>query len=41
LFDREPSGDLGNPDRKQWAKKTYNLLKEGYGDVIHLTWRLA
>ncbi len=38
LFDREPSGDLGNPDRKQWAKKTYILLKEGYGDVNIVIW---
>ena len=38
LFDREPSGDLGNPDRKQWAKKTYDLLKEGYGDVNIVIW---
>lgn len=38
LFDREPSGDLGNPNRKQWAKRTYSLLKEGYGDVNIVIW---
>ena len=38
LYDREPSGDLGNPDRRQWAKKTYQLLAEGYGDVNIVIW---
>jgi hypothetical protein len=38
LFDREPSGDLGNPDRKQWAKKTYSLLENGFGDVNVVVW---
>lgn len=38
LYDREPSGDLGNPDRKQWAKKTYDLLTKGYGDVNVVIW---
>jgi hypothetical protein len=38
LYDREPRGDLGNPDRERWAKRTYTLLKEGYGDVNVVIW---
>ena len=38
LYDREPRGDLGNPDRKRWARRTHDLLKQGFGDVNMVIW---
>ncbi len=33
LHDREPRGDLGNPDRTTWALRTRKLFDTGWGDT--------
>jgi len=38
LFDREPRGDLGNPDRTTWAQRTRDLLEAGWGDTNIVMW---
>lgn len=38
IFDREPNGDLGNPDRRTWYTRTKNLLDHGYGDTNIVMW---
>ena len=38
LFDREPRGDLGNPDRTTWARRTRELLDKGWGDTNIIMW---
>ena len=38
LFDREPSGDLGNPNRNAWALRTRFMLDKGWGDVNIVMW---
>ena len=38
IFDREPNGDLGNPDRKTWYTRTQNLLDHGFGDTNIVMW---
>jgi len=38
IYDREPSGDLGNPDRKTWATRTRDLLDNGWGDTNLIMW---
>ncbi len=38
LYDREPRGDLGNPDRTRWARRTHVLLQEGFGDINIVIW---
>ncbi|QSH42106.1 hypothetical protein P0136_04535 [Lentisphaerota bacterium ZTH] len=35
LWDKVPSGDLGNPDRRVWAERTWELLK-GHGAAINV-----
>ena len=37
IFDREPKGDLGNPDRKTWARRTREHL-HAWGDVNVVMW---
>ncbi|MCL6583866.1 MAG: dockerin type I repeat-containing protein [bacterium] len=38
LHDREPSGDLGNPDRTSWAQKTRDLLSRPDNDRNLIIW---
>ena len=38
LHDREPSGDLGNPDRTTWATRTRDLLNAGGNDRNMIIW---
>ena len=38
IYDREPRGDLGNPDRKTWATRTRDLLNNGWGDTNVIMW---
>jgi len=38
LFDREPSGDLGDPNRSEWARRTRFMLDKGWGDVNIVVW---
>jgi len=38
IFDREPAGDLGNPDRRTWAERTDYMLRKGFGDVNVVMW---
>jgi len=38
LHDREPKGDLGNPDRTTWALRTRKLLDTGWGDTNIIMW---
>ena len=38
LFDREPAGDLGNPNRNEWARRTRYMLDKGWGDVNVVLW---
>jgi len=38
LYDREPRGDLGNPDRTTWALRTRKLLDTGWGDTNIIMW---
>jgi hypothetical protein len=38
LFDREPAGDLGNPNRREWAHRTREMLDGGWGDVNVVLW---
>ena len=38
LYDREPRGDLGNPDRVTWALRTRKLLDTGWGDTNIIMW---
>ena len=38
LFDREPRGDLGNPDRMTWYYRTKDLLDHGWGDTNIILW---
>jgi hypothetical protein len=38
LLDRTPGGDLGNPDRKTWAKRTRALLESGKADINVIMW---
>jgi len=38
LHDREPSGDLGNPDRTTWATRTRNLLDSGGNNRNMIMW---
>ena len=38
LYDREPRGDLGNPDRTTWALRTRKLLDTGWGDTNIVIW---
>ena len=38
LFDREPAGDLGNPNRSEWARRTRYMLDKGWGDVNVVLW---
>jgi hypothetical protein len=38
LFDHEPPGDLGNPDRREWARRTRQMLEKGWGDVNIVMW---
>jgi len=38
LHDREPRGDLGNPDRTPWALRTRKLLDTGWGDTNIIMW---
>lgn len=38
IFDREPDGDLGNPDRKTWYYRTKDLLDHGWGDTNIILW---
>lgn len=38
LHDREPSGDLGNPDRTTWAARTRNLLDTPGCDRNMIMW---
>lgn len=38
IFDREPKGDLGNPDRKTWYARTKDLLDNGWGDTNTILW---
>jgi len=38
LYDREPRGDLGNPDRTTWAFRTRKLLDTGWGDTNIIMW---
>lgn len=38
LFDREPHGDLGNPNRSVWERRTRQMLDEGWGDVNLVVW---
>jgi hypothetical protein len=37
IFDREPEGDLGNPDREAWAQRTREYLRS-WGDVNVVMW---
>lgn len=38
LHDREPSGDLGNPDRTTWATRTRDLLNNPINDRNIIVW---
>ncbi len=38
IFDREPGGDLGNPDRQTWYFRTKDLLDHGWGDTNTILW---
>ena len=38
IFDREPKGDLGNPDRRTWYQRTKDLLDHGWGDTNIILW---
>ena len=38
FHDREPRGDLGNPDRTTWALRTRKLLDTGWGDTNIIMW---
>jgi hypothetical protein len=38
LFDRDPSGDLGDPNRSEWARRTRFMLDKGWGDVNIVMW---
>jgi len=38
IYDRDPKGDLGNPDRKTWATRTRDLLDNGWGDTNIIMW---
>jgi hypothetical protein len=38
FYDRKPRGDLGNPDRITWAKRTRNLLDAGWGGTNTIIW---
>lgn len=38
IFDREPRGDLGNPDRTTWYYRTKDLLDHGWGDTNLILW---
>ena len=38
LHDREPSGDLGNPDRTTWATRTRDLLNNPSNDRNLIMW---
>lgn len=37
IFDRDPEGDLGNPDRLTWAERTRTYLRS-WGDVNVVLW---
>lgn len=40
LFDREPRGDLGNPNREDWSRRTRDLLDERgeYINIVMWSW---
>lgn len=38
LYDREPEGDLGNPDRSTWYWRTRNLLDDPHNDRNVIMW---
>jgi hypothetical protein len=38
LHDREPDGDLGNPDRTTWAQRTRDLLNQPGNDRNFIIW---
>lgn len=38
IFDGEPGGDLGNPDRQTWYLRSKNLLDHGWGDTNIILW---
>ncbi len=38
LYDKRPNGDLGYPDRKEWARKTYHMLKEDTLGINIVMW---
>lgn len=38
LFDREPSGDLGNPNRSEWSHRTRERLDNGWEDINIVMW---
>lgn len=38
IFDGEPKGDLGNPDRRTWYFRTKAMLDRGWGDTNIILW---
>jgi hypothetical protein len=38
FIDRTPQGDLGNPDRETWAKRTRELLEKHDDDINMIMW---
>lgn len=38
VFDRQPPGDLGNPNRREWERRTRHTLDKGWGDVNIVMW---
>ena len=38
IFDGEPQGDLGNPNRREWERRTREMLDTGWGDVNIVMW---
>lgn len=38
IFDKQPRGDLGNPNRRVWEQRTRDMLENGWGDVNIVMW---
>jgi hypothetical protein len=38
IFDKEPKGDLGRPNRQEWERRTRAMLARGWGDVNIVMW---
>jgi len=38
LYDREPRGDLGNPNRSEWSTRTRDRLDNGWEDINIVMW---